>query len=107
MPTGIDIMSHGHANAGMELARGNHSLGRRRERNRAEGAAAAGAELDLEPARDASAAGALGATLFDAVGGLARIWRGRAPATRLDARHLRRLPGFSPDVGDRASPRHH
>src|SRR3984893_10967142 len=74
MPTGIDIISHGHANAGMELARRNHSLGRRRERNRAEGAAAAGAELDLEEARDASAAGALGAAPFDAVGGLARIW---------------------------------
>src|SRR5262245_63546680 len=102
IPTAVGIRSHGHANIGMELARKNHSLGRRRERNRAEGAAAAGAELDLEQARDAPAAGASGAALFDAVGGLARIWRGRAPATRLDARRLRRVPGFSPDLGDRA-----
>src|SRR5215467_9672240 len=101
IPSAVGIRGHGHANAGVELARANHSLGRRRERNRAEGAAAAGAELDLDAARDASAAGALGATLFDAVGGLARIWRGRAPASRLDARHLRRVPGFSPDVGHR------
>src|ERR1700747_1989441 len=107
MPTGIDIISHGHANAGMELARQNHSPGRRRERNRAEGAAAAGAELDLEPARDASAPAAFGAALFDARRGLAGIRRGAAPATRLDARRLRRLPGFSPDLGDRPTPRGH
>src|SRR5262249_50772749 len=96
---------HGYANTGLELARANHSPGRRRERNRAEGAAAAGAELDLEQTRDACAAGAPGAALFDARRGLARIWRGGAPATRLDARRLRRLPGFSPHVRHRASPR--
>src|SRR5229473_8700607 len=99
MPTGVGIISHGHANAGMELARGNHSLGRRRERNRAEGAAAAGAELDLEPARDAPAAAAFGAALFDARRRLAGIRRGAAPATRLDARGLCRLPGLCSDVG--------
>src|SRR5262245_43996879 len=99
--------SHGYADAGLELARANHSPGRRRERNRPEGAAAAGAELDLEPARDASAAGASGAALFDARRGLARIWRCGAPASRLDARGLCRLPGFSSDIGGGASPRHH
>src|SRR5262252_8380826 len=99
--------SYGHADAGMELAREDHSLGRRRERNRAEGAAVAGAELDLEQARDAPAAGAFGAALFDAIRGLARIWRCGAPASRLDARGLCRLPGFSSDVRDRASLRHH
>src|SRR5262249_49888334 len=99
--------SYGHADAGMELARKNHSPGRRRERNRADGAAAAGAELDFEPARDASAAGAAGAALFDAVGGLARIWRRSAPASRLDARDLPRLPGFSSDLRDGASLRDH
>src|SRR5262245_63568459 len=77
--------SHGHADAGLELARANHSPGRRRERNRAEGAAAAGAELNLEPARDASVAGASSAALFDARRGLARIRRCGAPASRLDA----------------------
>src|SRR5262249_11540257 len=80
--------SHGHADAGLELARKNQSPGRRRERNRAAGAAAAGAELDLEQARDASAAGAFGAAVFDACCGLARIWRRSAPASRLDARRL-------------------
>src|SRR5215471_17324293 len=57
-PTRLGGESHGHADAGLELARASHSPGRRRERNRPEGAAVAGAELDLEPARDASAAGA-------------------------------------------------
>src|SRR5262245_23072639 len=101
--TGAFGESHGHASTGMELARADHSLGRQRERNRSEGAAAAGAELDLEQARDASAAGAAGAALFDAIRGLARIWRRSAPASRLDARDLRRLPGFSSDLRDGAS----
>src|SRR5262245_60380415 len=75
MPGNDDgIRSHGHADTGLELAREDHLLGHRLERNRPEGAAAAGAELDLEPARDASAAGASGAALFDARRGLARIW---------------------------------
>ena len=47
-PTRRAVEGHGHTDAGLELARGNHSLGRRRERNRADGAAAPGAELDLE-----------------------------------------------------------
>src|SRR5260370_23497334 len=106
-PTRRGGEGHGHADTGLELARGNHSPGRRRERNRGEAAAAAGAELDLEPARDASAAAAFGAALFDAVGGLARIWRCGAPATRLDVRRLCRLPGVSPDLRDRPSLRGH
>src|SRR5262249_3695632 len=89
--------SYGHAGTGMELARNTHSPGRRRERNRADGAAAAGPELDLEPARDAPAAGAAGAAVLDAIRRLARIWRRSAPASRLDARRLCRFPGFSPD----------
>src|SRR5262245_49004475 len=97
--------NHGHADTGLELARADHSLGRRLERNRAEGAAAAGAELDLDKARAASAAGASGAALFDARRGLARIRRGSAPASRLDARRLCRLPCFSSDLGDGTSPR--
>src|SRR5262249_35765882 len=96
-PTRRGSERHGHADAGLELARAKHSPGRRRARNRAEGAAAAGAELDLDQARDASAAGALGAALFDARRGLARIRRCGALASRLDARRLRRIPGFSPD----------
>src|SRR5215831_8557308 len=99
--------SYGHADTGLELAREAHSLGRRLERSRAEGAAAAGAELDLEQARDAPAAGALGAALFDAIRGLAWFRRGGAPATRLDARRLCRLPGFSSHLRDRASLRGH
>src|SRR5262249_54712420 len=63
--------SHGHAHVGMELARQDHSPGLRCERKRAQRAAAAGAEFDLEPARDASAAGAFGPALFDACSGLA------------------------------------
>src|SRR5262249_24266072 len=106
-PTRRGVESHGHADTGLELARANHSPGRRRERNRAEGAAAAGAELDLDETRDASAAGASGAALFDTRRGLARLWRGSAPASRLDARGLCRLPGFSSDIGGGASPRHH
>src|SRR5262249_61652562 len=66
---------------------------------------AAAAELEPERTRDAGAAGAPGAALFDARRGLARIWRGGAPATPLDARRLPRLPGFSPPVRHRASPR--
>src|SRR5262249_61282474 len=99
--------SYGDADTGMELARKNGPLGRRRERTRGEGAAAAGAELDLEQARDAPAAGAVGAALFDAIRGLAWIWRGRAPATRLDARRLCRLFSLSSDVRDRKSLRDH
>src|ERR1700757_1348155 len=41
-----DIRHHGHANIGLELARKGYSLGCRRARERAEGAAAAGAKLD-------------------------------------------------------------
>src|SRR5215472_4589472 len=70
-PTRRGVEGHGHADPGLELARKNHSPGRRRERNRAEGAAAAGAELDLEQARDAPIAEAFGAALFDARRGLA------------------------------------
>src|SRR5215471_849173 len=99
--------SYGHADTRMELARQDHSLARRLERSRAEGAAVAGVELDLDPSRDAPAAGAFGAALFDAIRGLAWIWRCGAPASRLDARGLCRLPGFSSDVRDRASLRHH
>src|SRR5215813_9959048 len=47
-PTRLGGERHGHADAGLELARKNYSPGRGRERNRAEGAAAAGAEFDLE-----------------------------------------------------------
>src|SRR5215813_1314961 len=71
---GCVIRGHGHANTGLDLARADHSLGRRRDRNRAEGAAAAGAELDLDKARDAPAAGAFGAALFDLRRVPARIW---------------------------------
>src|SRR5262249_12990150 len=95
--------SYGHADTGMELARENHSPGRRRERSRAEGAAVAGVELDLEQARDAPAAGALGAALFDAIRGLAWFRRCGAPASRLDPRRLRRLFGFSSDLRGRPS----
>src|SRR5260221_11913529 len=91
----------------MELARENDSLGRRCVRERAGRAAAAGAELDLEPARNAAAAGAFGAALFDACRGLARIWRKRAPPLRLGARGLRRLSGIHPVIRRGASPRHH
>src|SRR5690349_7459381 len=87
----------------MELARGDHSLGHRREWSWAEGAAAAGAELDLEQARDAPAAGAFGAALFDAIRGLAWIWRCGATASRWDPRRLCRLFGLSSDVRDAAS----
>src|SRR5262249_60388914 len=85
-PTRLGGERHGHADAGLELARKNHSPGRGRERNRAEGAATASAELALGQARDAPAAGAFGAALFDARRGLARIWRCGAPASRLDPR---------------------
>src|SRR5262245_17457097 len=106
-PTRLGVEGHGHADAGLELARENDSLGRRCGRNRAEGAAAAGAELDLEQAGDAPAAGAVGAALFDARRGLAWIWRCGAPASRLDARRLCRLFSLSSDVRDRKSLRDH
>src|SRR5262249_1921990 len=99
--------SYGHADTGMELAREDHSLGHRLGRNRAEAAAAARAELDLEQARDAPAAGGVGAALFDARRGLAWIWRCGAPASRLDARRLCRLFSLSSDVRDRKSLRDH
>src|SRR5262245_12118799 len=91
----------------MELARENYPLGLRCERERTERAAAAGAELDLEPARDAPAAGAFGAALFDARCRLARIWRSAAPANGLGAASLRRLPGICSVVRDGRAPRHH
>src|SRR5215471_19755032 len=103
----VGIRRHGHANVGMELARENHSPGNRGEWKRAEGAVAACAELDIDSARDAPAAVAYGGALFDARRGLARVWRGAAPASRLDARRLCRVSGLRSELGDAASPRHH
>src|SRR5262249_57697194 len=92
------IRGDGDADAGMELARRDHSRGRRCARERAAGAASAGAEFDLEQARDAPVAGAFGAALCDACRRLARIWRCDAPANGLDAGRLQRLSELCADL---------